>query len=194
MSGYEIPTKVRALVNARSQGWCERCAGLGTELHHRKRGNPRLHWVQNLVRLCPACHRWATTAPPAAVQDGLVLRGQVTEEIAAAAPLALLGRVWVLLTPAAEYTIGGVTFGHIGQVWQALETMRVEGVGPADPATGAGQPSVPAPRVGDNGPLGKRRARYDIDETVRAPSLPAGFLVRRGEHLGDLGTGEFEEL
>lgn len=193
MSGYEIPTRIRGLVGRRSLGYCERCGARGSDLHHRKRGNPRVHLVENLVRLCRPCHRWATIEARTAYLTGWVLRHPDNAYTASAVPLALLGRVWVSLTPAGEYSVGGITFGNIGEIWQALDAMRVERVGPPDslPRT---EPGIPRPGIVEYSPSGQRRAFDDLIGPVGRPRIPAGFLVRRGEDLSDPGPGEFEEL
>lgn len=115
-----IPTSARRIVNTRSGGLCERCGMTGTEIHHRKRGHPRLHAVPNLIRLCGPCHQFATVQPVDAERTGLVLTGTVTAESAAKSPVLLLGSTWVNLTLIGGYKIGQFEFGDMQELFNWL--------------------------------------------------------------------------
>lgn len=78
----EIPTKSRQVVNERSQRRCERCGGVGTDWHHRRRRNVRdshQHEACNGVLLCRTCHSWAHLHPRDAREEGWILATTVSD-------------------------------------------------------------------------------------------------------------------
>ena len=75
-----IPPKVRKLVHARDQRWCQHCGGHfsegGIHQHHRRLkqmgGDPRPHTdcACNLLSLCWTCHDWLHNTPEGRVKAG----------------------------------------------------------------------------------------------------------------------------
>lgn len=81
---------VRARVQLRADGLCERCgSGYGTTLHHRKKRSqlPKVdQWhVANCVMLCgdgtQGCHGWVEANPNAAEMEGWHCRPWVDPEV-----------------------------------------------------------------------------------------------------------------
>lgn len=174
------------MVNGRSLGYCERCGGLGAELHHRKRGNPRSHTCQNLVRLCRPCHHWATIEPTAAKKTGWVLGWEDSRWI----PVPLLGRVWAWLHPAGVYVIEGSTMRDIRDVWESVEVDWFP-----RPDRSLALPDLPSVDAGETddlslGPVGSLSQRTDPASRVR---IPARFRYEVGDTLDDLALRIEEE-
>jgi hypothetical protein len=72
--------RTRLIVNARSDGLCERCGNPGHSIHHRKNRSQGGPWTpQNCVRLCgigggdPRCHGWVGDNRYAAEAEGYVV-------------------------------------------------------------------------------------------------------------------------
>lgn len=73
--------EARIVVAARSQGLCEGrttvCTGQGEAVHHiLRRSQGGQHDPGNLLVLCTACHSWVHANPLAAVEKGLLRKGQ----------------------------------------------------------------------------------------------------------------------
>jgi 5-methylcytosine-specific restriction endonuclease McrA len=82
MSTKPITRKVRKIIADRSEGYCERtfpegwrCWQPASEIHHllpTARGGQGE--AENLIHLCPACHRWIHDHPTSAESQRLLLR------------------------------------------------------------------------------------------------------------------------
>ena len=65
---------------ARSEGCCERCGGLGEQIHHRRArgaGGTRrddTNMLQNLVHLCAGCHAFCESNRAWAYEHGWLVR------------------------------------------------------------------------------------------------------------------------
>lgn len=75
-------TGSRLLVQARDQGTCIRCGGLGAQVHHRRPrkagGSSGCWWINlpaNLVCLCLTCHMDVESHRSDAVMDGYIVVG-----------------------------------------------------------------------------------------------------------------------
>jgi len=93
----------RALVYERSNRACEMCdRARATEAHHRKNRSQGGLWSpENLLHLCPACHRHIGMNPAAAREQGWAVGRNFDP---AEVPVWIAGRGRVYLTPD-----GGVT-------------------------------------------------------------------------------------
>jgi 5-methylcytosine-specific restriction protein A len=92
-----IPTKSRQAVRARDRQRCVRCAGNGTEWHHRRSRSvrdPHTHCTCNGVLLCSTCHRWVHSHPFEARAVGLIV-SRYREPSKMQVEHALLGWVWL---------------------------------------------------------------------------------------------------
>lgn len=98
-----VPAAVRALVIARSGGWCEAklssCLGQATDQAHRigrkMGGRPDAwHTAAGVLHLCRACHRWCHARPAEAKDLGLMLDEHQDPTVE---PLAYRGAGWVHL-------------------------------------------------------------------------------------------------
>jgi 5-methylcytosine-specific restriction endonuclease McrA len=85
----------RDLVIARSKGRCERCGGVGVELHHRRRrgiANEHTHCPCNAMWLCRPCHTGGRTSvhgsPLRSRNEGWIVSVNEPE------PRAILVRTW----------------------------------------------------------------------------------------------------
>jgi hypothetical protein len=173
-----IPTRVRTAVAVRSLGRCERCFGTGQEIHHRRPrgmggGDGREHAIENLVRLCRSCHRWATVEPSQAIRAGWVVPHTGEHRDLSTARLALLNQVWVTLSPSGVYRVGSLVVRNLAEIQSLLAAVRRQGVVPADPLGGL-EPTVPAAGV-----VGERPRANKINSLsylVRSTRIPAGAL------------------
>lgn len=71
-----IPPESREAVEKRDGYRCVRCAGKGSEWHHRRSRRVRdeyTHSPSNGVLLCSVCHRWAHANPVKAMRVGIIL-------------------------------------------------------------------------------------------------------------------------
>lgn len=92
-------TRGRAIILRRSQGRCELCGRVGTNVHHRMRqGRP---WnPANLLRVCGSgnasgCHGWIETHPGHAGELGLIVpRGHDPAPVALFCRPVLFGLGW----------------------------------------------------------------------------------------------------
>lgn len=76
MSSTQIPTKSRETVRSREKGQCARCAGRGSQWHHRRSRSVRdghTHCPCNGVLLCKTCHDWVHSHPFEARAIGLIV-------------------------------------------------------------------------------------------------------------------------
>jgi hypothetical protein len=75
--GNAIPTADRMAVRGRDRDACQRCAGPGTDWHHRRRRRVKSSHYQhcrcNGVLLCRTCHDWAHSNPAAAREGGFIV-------------------------------------------------------------------------------------------------------------------------
>lgn len=78
-AGSDRYAELRVQVKARAQDRCERCGcalGCDWECHHRRlRSQGGRDAVENLVAICPGCHRWAHANPTKARADGWIVPG-----------------------------------------------------------------------------------------------------------------------
>jgi hypothetical protein len=176
-------------VYRRSRRRCERCGGAGHEVHHRcargMGGSKHLDVVENLVRLCWRCHRWATLQPALANERGWVLPHTGRGFDASTARLALLNAVWATLTTTGSYRVGRLELGDINDVHDLLAAVRVQRVVPADPF-GSGQATVPAPGVVEKGSLGD--VPEGLGHPVGASQVPARAFEHRGEDVAEFAS------
>lgn len=74
---FEIPEHVATAVRRRS-GWeCERagCFSKASHLHHRlMRSQGGAHTVENLLHVCPPCHRYIHDHPEESYEKGWLIR------------------------------------------------------------------------------------------------------------------------
>lgn len=69
-------------VQERSNGMCERCGGVGTDVHHRKNRSQGGRWdTANCTLLCRPCHHWVTVNPRAASSYGWALQEHEDPEL-----------------------------------------------------------------------------------------------------------------
>ena len=77
--GNPIPTKARRIVKERDENRCQRCGGLGTDIHHRQRRREGGHEVGNLVLLCRLDHSWVHGNPAVARETGYIIPTHITD-------------------------------------------------------------------------------------------------------------------
>lgn len=192
MSKSKIPTTARAAVKRRSLGRCERCFARGTDVHHRKRGNPRHHNLANLTFLCRACHDKATRSPQKLARTGWVLTGTFAAENASTSPVALLGKVWAELTEAGAYRVGTVIFTDLGQIAQAAQ------IGPLARTSNhrLSQAMQAAISPGDELDTGQGQPE-SVSSLLRPPGnmrIPGSFRVQGVESVDDFRARIAQEL
>lgn len=95
--------RARRIVGRRSGGWCEVCDRAGaTEWHHRKNRSQGGRWCPaNGLHVCSECHRYITTHPEAARQQGWAVP---RESDPATAPVWLGRHGWARLSTAGDIT------------------------------------------------------------------------------------------
>lgn len=123
-----------------------------------------MHHLPNLVHLCRTCHGRATFGASWGYQRGLLVPHRDALSSPCTAPLRLTGRLWVHLTESGAYRLGCVPLRHLGQVFDLLAALDVEGIGPSD-AFGPAQPPVPAPAVVEESGTGEERKSLIITVT-----------------------------
>lgn len=93
-----IPEHIKVLVAQRERFTCLRCAGRGTDRHHRRRrrvAGEHQHCLCNLVLLCRACHGWVHQHPAVATDEGFIVSAFETNP--GAVPVFTF-RGWALLS------------------------------------------------------------------------------------------------
>jgi hypothetical protein len=76
VSSTPIPTKQREAVKSRDRNQCARCAGRGTQWHHRRSRSVRdqhTHCTCNGIWLCRTCHEWVHAHPFEARAKGWIV-------------------------------------------------------------------------------------------------------------------------
>lgn len=82
------------VVTERDRGKCQRCGRVGTvERDHRQNRDAYNTVPSNLQCLCPACHRWKTEHPAAAILEGFAVSRWARPELW---PAWRHGAGWVL--------------------------------------------------------------------------------------------------
>lgn len=192
-----IPTRIREQANTRSLSRCEWCGGVGGELHHRRPrgmggGDPDMHRIENIVRLCHGCHERATFSPSWAKRNGLVVPHRDRHLILSETPLRLLGRIWVTLTPAGAYRFGRVPLRHLGEVTSLIDAMATEWVRPPDTAS-AFEPAVVPPRIRlEHRPADPRLQRLFLP--VGAAGVETRPFVGSSEDRAHFPPNQFDEV
>lgn len=69
----QIPSSIRAAVNARDANLCQVCGSLGTEIQHRVPRRDGGHDMSNLIRICRTDHARAHREPSWAMDRGITV-------------------------------------------------------------------------------------------------------------------------